>query len=160
MKRSPILLITALALTMAVAPAFADPGQGHGRDRSCVDGKGNWHYCYVPDNEPPDADPVALVPIYQIVSNQSTVQRGKTITVEADCSPNFFATGGSFMTDTPANGVMIPQHVYVTGIAPTFPAGMDLTNSAPIGEVVTVINASVHAVDVTAYATCTAMTTP
>ena len=154
--RSPIL-ITALALALTAMPAFADQGQGHGRDRSCSDGKGNWHYCYVPDNDPPDVD---LVPIYQIVSNNDTVQRGQTISVEADCSPDFYATGGSFKTDTPINGVMIPQRVYVTGVAPSFPAGMDETNSAPIGEIVTVINSSMHAVDVTAFATCTAMTTP
>jgi hypothetical protein len=148
------ILITALALMLTAAPAFAN--NGHGKDRSCDDGKGNWHYCYVPDNDPT----VNLVPIYEIVSNVSTVQRNKTISVEADCSPNFYATGGSFMTDTPINGVKTPQRVYITGLAPTFPAGMDQTNSAPTGEVVTVINSSVHPVDVTAFATCTAMTTP
>jgi hypothetical protein len=160
------ILIAALALALTVTPAFADPGQGqgqaHGRDRSCRDGKGNWHYCFVPDNDPPDVDPpdVDLVPIYQIVSNLGTVQRGKTISVQADCSPDFYATGGSFKTNTPINGVMIPQRVYVTGVAPTFPAGMDETNSAPTGEIVTVINSSMRPVEVTAYATCTAMTTP
>jgi hypothetical protein len=37
---------------------------------------------------------------------------------------------------------------------------MDQTNSAPIGEMVTVINSSMRVVDVTAFATCMAMTTP
>jgi hypothetical protein len=103
MMRSPIL-ITALALVLTAAPAFA---KNH-KDRSCNDGKGNWHYCYVPDNDPADVD---LVPIYEIISNVDTVQHGKNITVEADCSSNFFARSGSFKTDTPINGVRIPQRV-------------------------------------------------
>ncbi len=151
--RSPIL-ITALAMMLTATPAFAN--NGHGKDRSCEDGKGNWHYCFVPDTDP-DVD---LVPIYQIVSNAGTVARGKTISVEADCSANFYATSGSFKTDTPINGVRIPQRVYLSGLAPAFPAGMDETNSAPTGEIVTVINSSMHTVDVTAFATCTSMTTP
>jgi hypothetical protein len=80
--------------------------------------------------------------------------------VEADCSENFAATSGSFMTDTAIDVVRIPQRVYVTGMAPAYPSGMDLTNSAPIGEMVTVINKNAHPVEVTAYATCTSTKTP
>jgi hypothetical protein len=149
--RSPIL-IAALALVLTAAPAFAS----NGKDRSCSDGKGNWHYCFVPDNDP-DVD---LVPIYEIVSNIGTVTHGKTISVEADCSENFYATSGSFKTDTPINGVKAPQRVYISTLAPTFPVGMDQTNSPPTGEIVTVINSSWHTVEVTAFATCTSMTTP
>jgi hypothetical protein len=83
-----------------------------------------------------------------------------SVSVEADCSENFFATGRSFKTDTPINGVKVPQRVYLSGFAPAFPAGMNETNSAPIGEVVTIINGSMHTVDVTAFATCASMTTP
>ncbi len=157
--RLPISIM-ALALVLTAAPAFAN--NGHGKDRSCNDGKGNWHFCFVPDSDPPAVTPddVDLVPVYEVVSNVATVQRGKTIVVEADCSENFVAISGSFMTDTPINGVRVPQRVYVTGMAPAFPAGMDQTNSAPIGQIATVINKSRHPVDVTAYATCTAMTTP
>ena len=156
MMRSPILIAAALALALTAAPAFAT--SDHGKDRSCDDGKGNWHYCFVPDDDP--APTVPLVPIYEVVSTVGTVKAGKTISVEADCSANFYATSGSFKTDTPINGVRIPQRVYVSGLAPAFPAGMDETNSAPTGEIVTVINSSWHPVDVTAFATCTATTTP
>jgi hypothetical protein len=149
--RSPIL-ITALAVVLAATPAFANSG----KDRSCNDGKGNWYYCFVPDNDPS----VNMVPIYEIISNAGTVERGKTVSVEADCSENFYATGGSFKTDTPINGVRVPQRVYLSGLAPAFPAGMNETNSAPVGEVVTIINGSMHTVDVTAFATCASMTTP
>jgi hypothetical protein len=149
------ILITALALLLTAAPAaFANPGQG--KDRSCEDGEGNWHYCFVPTTDPG----VDLIPIYEIVSNAGTVEHGKTISVEADCPTNFYATGGSFKTDTPINGVIVPQRVYISSLVPAFPAGKDQTNSAPIGEIVTVINSSFHTVDVTAFATCTSMTTP
>ena len=67
---------------------------------------------------------------------------------------------GSFKTNTPINGVRVPQRIYVTGLLPTFPAGMDQTNSAPVGEMVTVINNSLHVVDVTVFATCMSMTSP
>lgn len=151
----PRILITALALVLTTAPAaFADTG--HGKDRSCEDGKGNWHYCFVPTTEP-DVD---LIPIYEIVSNAGTVEHGKTISVEADCPTDFYATSGSFKTDTPINGVIVPQRVYISSLVPVFPAGKDQTDSAPIGETVTVINGSFHTVDVTAFATCTSMTTP
>jgi hypothetical protein len=148
------ILVTAMALILTATPAFAN--SGHGKDRSCSDGKGNWHYCFVPDTDP-DVD---LVPIYEIVSNVGTVEHGKTISVEADCSENFYAASGSFKTDTPINGVKMPQRVYVSTLAPAFPAGMDETNSAPTGEIVTVINSSWYKVEVTAYATCTSLTTP
>jgi hypothetical protein len=156
MMRSPILIVAALALALTTAPVFAT--SDHGKDRSCDDGKGNWHYCFVPDDDP--APTVPLVPIYEVVSTVGTVKAGKTISVEAKCSDKFYAMSGSFKTDTPVNGVRRPQRIYVTGIAPTFPAGMDQTNSAPIGEMVTVINSSMRVVDVTAFATCMAMTTP
>jgi hypothetical protein len=150
--RSPILIAAALALALTAAPAFAS-----GKDRSCDDGKGNWHYCFVPDDDPP---PNVPLPVYEVISNAGTVQRGKTISVEAPCSEKFYAMSGSFKTNTPINGVRVPQRIYVTGLLPTFPAGMDQTNSAPVGEMVTVINNSMHVVDVTVFATCMSMTTP
>jgi hypothetical protein len=152
MMRSPILIAAALALVLTAAPAFAS-----GKDRSCDDGKGNWHYCFVPDDDPP---PNVPLPVYEVISNVGTVQRGKTISVEAACSEKFYAMSGSFKTNTPINGVRVPQRIYVTGLLPTFPAGMDQTNSAPVGEMVTVINNSMHVVDVTVFATCMSMTTP
>ena len=109
--RSPILIAAALALALTAAPAFAS-----GKDRSCDDGKGNWHYCFVPDDDPP---PNVPLPVYEVISNAGTVQRGKIISVEAACSEKFYAMSGSFKTNTPINGVRVPQRIYVTGLLPS-----------------------------------------
>jgi hypothetical protein len=136
--------LTRLFLT-AVIGLVGTAGVASAYGHSCVDGKGNPHYCWQPDVDP----------TFSMTTETATaeVQVKHIVTVQADCiAEDSYAMGGGYTVMPKDEKIGYVVRAKVLNTAPVF-SGTP-ADSAPHGWTVTVVNHGRQPATVTAFATC------